>query len=204
MLNRYKVSHNKIYNYRETSLFLFIFCSLFVLSPLYRNIWKGINRKNKPWRKAERDYETQPKEKKCCFHMCHFHHYNTSNQFIICLLVYKSVTVLARRWWTDTQTLSWQHWQSPAAQQNLQDGPAAFLGPVPSAGWDTRVEQPVVQGGGYSNVQEVLLWFQEIPQCFRLSVWLSDQLCFLKTLQRFIMKARDWKKREEKEDEVFL
>lgn len=63
MLNRYKASDNEIYNYRETSLLLFVLCSLFVLSPLYRSIWKRINRKKSSHEgKAERDYETQQKK----------------------------------------------------------------------------------------------------------------------------------------------
>lgn len=45
------------------------------------------------------------KREKVCFHVCHFHHYNTSSQFMICLLVYKSITVSARRRWTETRTL---------------------------------------------------------------------------------------------------
>lgn len=102
MLNRYKASHNKIYNYREISLLLFVLCSLFVLSPLYRNIWKRINRKHQVMGEGrERLWDTARRK---CFHVCHFHHYTTSSQFIICLLVYKSITFLARRWWTGTQT----------------------------------------------------------------------------------------------------
>lgn len=63
MLNRYKASDNEIYNYRETSLLLFVLCSLFVLSPLDRSIWKRINRKKSSHGgKAERDYETQQKK----------------------------------------------------------------------------------------------------------------------------------------------
>lgn len=63
MLNRYKASHNKIYNYREMSLLL-VLCSLFVLSPLYRNIWKRINRKNQVTGEGrERLWDTARREK---------------------------------------------------------------------------------------------------------------------------------------------
>lgn len=142
MLNRYKASDNEIYNYRETSLLLFVLCSLFVLSPLYRSIWKRINRKKSSHGGRQKEIMRHSK-KKCCFHVCHFHHDNTSSQFIICLLVYKSVTVLAR-----SAGLTHRPWAD-----STDNVPAAFLGPVPGAEWDTPWSSPGVRCS--NSVQEV-------------------------------------------------
>lgn len=65
MLTRKKALHNKIYNYREMSLFFFVLLGLFVLSLLYRNIWKRINRKKTCERgKAEKLGDIAKREKK--------------------------------------------------------------------------------------------------------------------------------------------